>query len=388
MDAGSKKLNVVLSTDCIKYPLTGIGRYAFELAQQLQQREEQIALTFLHGTKLRDSLAIASESAQTVQSLKRKLQKSKTVSEIYRLTFPLMKSVALRKFKEHIFHSPNYYLPPRVPHCVATFHDLSVFHWPQFHPAGRVHLMQKELRNTVRRASMLITDSTYTKNELMTFFGMDESKIVVAPLACNQQFHQRTEEQVKSVLDEYGLKWRGYFLYTGTIEPRKNILTLLRAYDRLSACEKKNFPLVISGYKGWENEELFKLFHKGQSEGWIKYLGFVPGKNLPVLFSAAISFVFPSIYEGFGLPVLEAMTSGTPVICSNATSLPEVVGDAALQHEPEDVEMLTNYIKMMMEDASKRQLMINSGLVQAQQFSWSLCADKTIEAYQQVAKSI
>ena len=294
----------------------------------------------------------------------------------------------MRKIKEHIFHSPNYYLPPRVQHCVATFHDLSVFHWPQFHPAGRVHLMQKELRNTVRRASMLITDSTYTKNELMTFFGMDESKIVVAPLACNQQFHQRTEQQVKSVLDEYGLKWRGYFLYTGTIEPRKNILTLLRAYDRLSVSEKKNFPLVISGYKGWENEELFKLFHKGQSEGWIKYLGFVPGKNLPVLFSAAISFVFPSIYEGFGLPVLEAMTSGTPVICSNATSLPEVVGDAALQHEPEDVEMLTNYLKMMMEDASKRQLMINSGLVQAQQFSWSLCADKTIEAYQQVAKSI
>ena len=388
MDAGSKKLNVVLSTDCIKYPLTGIGRYAFELAQQLQQREEQIALTFLHGTKAQDSLAIASESAQTVQSLKRKLQKSKTISEIYRLTYPLMKSVAMRKFKEHIFNSPNYYLPPRVQHCVATFHDLSVFHWPQFHPAGRVHLMQKELRNTVRRASMLITDSTYTKNELMTFFGMDESKIVVAPLACNQQFHQRTEQQVKSVLDEYGLKWRGYFLYTGTIEPRKNILTLLRAYDRLSVSEKKNFPLVISGYKGWENEELFKLFHKGQSEGWIKYLGFVPGKNLPVLFSAAISFVFPSIYEGFGLPVLEAMTSGTPVICSNATSLPEVVGDAALQHEPEDVEMLTNYLKMMMEDASKRQLMINSGLVQAQQFSWSLCADKTIEAYQQVAKSI
>ncbi|HAU5562563.1 TPA: glycosyltransferase family 1 protein [Serratia fonticola] len=388
MDVGSKKLNVVFSTDCIKYPLTGIGRYAFELAQQLQQREEQIALTFLHGTKVRDSLAIASESAQTVQSIKRKLQKSKTVSEIYRLTFPIMKSFALRNFKDHIFHSPNYYLPPQVKHSIATFHDLSVFHWPQFHPAGRVHLMQKELHNTVKRASMLITDSNYTKEELMTFFGLDERKIAVAPLACNQQFHQRTEEQVKSVLNEYDLRWRGFFLYTGTIEPRKNILTLLRAYDRLSLIEKKNFPLVISGYKGWENEELFKLFHKGESEGWLRYLGFVPGKNLPALFSAANSFVFPSIYEGFGLPVLEAMTSGTPVICSNATSLPEVVGDAALQHEPEDVETLTSYLKMIVEDDSKRQLMINSGLVQAQQFSWSLCADKTIEAYQQVAKSL
>lgn len=388
MDAGNTKLNVIFSTDCIKYPLTGIGRYAFELAKQLQERKDKLTLTYLHGTKVRDSLAVASESAQSVQSFKRKIQKSKTASELYRLTFPVMKSLALRKFKEHIFHSPNYYLPPRVPNCVATFHDLSVFHWPQFHPAGRVHLMQKELRNTVARAKMLITDSHYTKRELVEFFGLEENNVTVAPLAYNEQFHPRSASDAEHVLNEYQLEWRSFFLYTGTIEPRKNIITLLRAYDRLPMIAKRNFPLVISGYKGWENEELFKLFFKGESEGWLKYLGFVPGKHLPILYSAATSFVFPSIYEGFGLPVLEAMASGTPVICSNATSLPEVVGDTALMHDPEDVDRLTSYLQKMIDDGSKKQSMIDAGLVQAKYFSWSACADKTIEAYEQVAKFI
>lgn len=388
MDAGNIKLNVIFSTDCIKYPLTGIGRYAFELAKELQQREDKLTLTYLHGTKVRDSLAVASESTQSVQSLKRKLQKSKTASEIYRLTFPVMKSLALRKFKEHIYHSPNYYLPPKVPHCVATFHDLSVFHWPQFHPAGRVHLMQKELRNTVARAKMLITDSHYTKRELVEFFELEENNVTVAPLAYNEQFHPRSASDVEHVLNEYQLEWRSFFLYTGTIEPRKNIITLLRAYDRLPMIAKKNFPLVISGYKGWENAELFKLFSKGEREGWLKYLGFVPGKHLPILYSAATSFVFPSIYEGFGLPVLEAMASGTPVICSNATSLPEVVGDTALMHDPEDVDRLTTYLQKMIDDGSKKQSMIDAGLIRAKYFSWSACADKTIEAYEQVAKFI
>ncbi|WP_197060484.1 glycosyltransferase family 1 protein [Erwinia sp. 9145] len=387
MDAGSKKINVVFSTDCIKYPLTGIGRYAFELAKQLQRKEE-LMLTYLHGTKVHDSLVVASEPAQSVQSLKRTLQKSKAVSEIYRLTFPAMKTLALRNFKNHIYHSPNYYLPPKVKHCVATFHDLSVFHWPQFHPAGRVHLMQKELRKTVSRAPMLITDSYYTRQELIDFFGIEDKKIVVAPLACNEQFHCRNEIDVQNVLKKYNLKWRSFFLYTGTIEPRKNILTLLQAYDSLASHDKAAFPLVISGYKGWENEKLFKLFDKGEREGWLKYPGFVPEKDLPALFSAATSFVFPSIYEGFGLPVLEAMASGTAVICSNSTSLPEVAGDAALMHDPEDIDALTNYIQMMMGNAYEKQHMIDKGLARARQFSWSLCADKTIEAYQQVAKYI
>lgn len=381
-------LNVILSTDCIKYPLTGIGRYAYELAKELQTRKSVLELTFLHGTTLRKELAIASESSDNVQSLKRTLQKSKLVSEIYRLSFPLAKSFALRDQKAAIFHSPNYYIPPRINNAVATFHDLSVFHWPEFHPRGRVHLMQKELRNTVKRARVLITDSEYTRKELSEFFSLDPHSIIAAPLACNESFKPRSEEQVASVLNELGLSYRQFFLYTGTIEPRKNILTLLRAYDRLDIAQKTAFPLVISGYKGWENNELFKLFARGEREGWLKYLGFTPSGVLPALYSAARAFVFPSIYEGFGLPVLEAMASGTPVICSDATSLPEVVGDAALLHHPQDIERLKQHILMMIEDVGLGQHLSRQGLDRAASFSWKICADHTIKAYEQVARNL
>lgn len=388
MDAGNQKLNVIFSTDCIKYPLTGIGRYAFELAKQLESRNDQLSLTYLHGISIRKKLAVAEESSKAAQSIKQQVKKSKIASEVYRLTVPYAKSLVLRKFKKQIFHSPNYYLPPRIKCSVATIHDLSVFHWPQFHPAGRVMLLQKELINSVKSANALITDSHFTKKEVVDFFGLEKNKVVVAPLACNADFHQRNESEVQLILNKYNLRWKSYFLYTGTIEPRKNILTLLKAYDSLSAIKKKNFPLVISGYNGWDNEELFRLFRKGQNEGWLKYLGFVPGNDLPALYSAANSFVFPSIYEGFGLPVLEAMASGTPVICSNVSSLPEVVGNAALTHDPQDVDNLSYYLRMMIEDIDKRQLMIDSGLARAKQFTWSLCADKTIEAYKQVAESL
>ena len=130
------------------------------------------------------------------------------------------------------------------------------------------------------------------------------------------------------------------------------------------------------------------LFRKGESEGWLKYLGFVPGKELPHLYSAANSFIFPSIYEGFGLPVLEAMASGTPVICSDATSLPEVGGSAPLMHSPYDFDTLTAHLQLMIEDADVKRRMTALGLARAEQFSWSRCADKTIEAYEQVAKFI
>ena len=378
-------LKIILSTDCVKFPLTGIGRYAFELAKQLEN-SQSVDLSYLHGLSITKTLPIASETGNTGQGLKRHLQKSRVVSEIYRVTYPYAKSYVLNKQKDYIFHSPNYYIPPNIGKSVATFHDLSVFHWPEFHPAGRVHLMQKELRKTVARAKVLITDSEYTKNELVEYFDIDLNNVVVAPLASSGYFTPRRESEVQAVLAKYELGYKKFFLYTGTIEPRKNILTLLQAYDRLDRATKAHFPLVISGYKGWENEELFRLFKKGNDEGWLKYLGYTASEDLPLLYAAAKGFLFPSIYEGFGLPVLEAMASGVPVICSNASSLPEVVGDAALMHDPYDVQGYAESINLIIQDSNVEQGMISAGVERAKAFSWKYCAEKTIQAYNQVSK--
>lgn len=180
------------------------------------------------------------------------------------------------------------------------------------------------------------------------------------------------------------LKPNQYCLFTGSIEPRKNIETLLDAYERLPLELRLNIPLVISGFKGWSSEGLHQRFERGQKAGWLRYLGYTKSADLPLLFAGARSFLFPSLYEGFGLPVLEAMASGVPVVCSDSASLPEVVGDCALMCAAMDVETLTQLIQKSIEDEVWREEARIKGLNRAKHFSWQRCAQETILAYQQV----
>ncbi|HDV3496975.1 TPA: glycosyltransferase family 4 protein, partial [Escherichia coli] len=183
---------------------------------------------------------------------------------------------------------------------------------------------------------------------------------------------------------KYNLSFKNYTLFIGSIEPRKNISTLLTAYNRLPLSLRQRVPLVISGFKGWNSDDLHKRFMKGEREGWLRYLGFTPYADLPALYAGATTFIFPSIYEGFGLPVLEAMASGTPVVCSNSSSLPEVVGDVALMCDALDVETLTTLIIKSLEDDPWRLWAGEHGIQRASQFSWERCASETITAYKQV----
>jgi alpha-1,3-rhamnosyl/mannosyltransferase len=245
--------------------------------------------------------------------------------------------------------------------------------------------MQKELRRTIDVADALITDSDYTRQELCNYFGFSLDRIYTVPLAASDEFRPRTEEECSSVLHTYSLKYHGYSLYVGTVEPRKNLESLLAAYANLPNHIRQCFPLVISGYRGWKSEKIHQQINTAVSQGWAIYLGFVPSCHLPFLYSAASLFIFPSHYEGFGLPVLEAMSSGTPVVCSNASSIPEVVGDAALMSDPLDVELLAENIQKALEDVHYRSFAIEGGLVRSSQFTWDLCANRTIDVYQSVA---
>jgi alpha-1,3-rhamnosyl/mannosyltransferase len=177
---------------------------------------------------------------------------------------------------------------------------------------------------------------------------------------------------------------QGYSLYVGTIEPRKNLDVLLDAYALLPQAVRQQWPLILIGYQGWRSEHLHARIAAAASEGWARYLGFVEASELPLFYAGARVFVFPSLYEGFGLPVLEAMASGIPVVCSNASTLPEVAGDAAAMCEPQDVEGLTELINRALQDESWRKLAISKGLLQAAKFSWQRCAKETAAVYQEV----
>ena len=378
-------MKIIISTDSIKYPITGIARYASELISHFSDMPEIESLKYMSGLKVVDSKPeIPNAPMSSSKSIKKFLSNSKLVSDVYRLVVPALKGKALLSYQDYIYHSPNYYLPPGHKKSCATFHDLSVFKYPGYHPRGRVHLMHKELISAAKRATVLITDSHYTKNEISEFFDFPPSKIVVTPLASSGDFFPRKEVDCLSVMERYGLKFGNFTFFAGTIEPRKNIKNLLLAYQNLPKALSTAFPLVISGYKGWESEDIHRLFEDGSKQGWLKYLGYVDQHSLSVLYSSCRGFLFPSRYEGFGLPVLEAMAAGTPVITSNVTSLPEVAGDAALLVDPDDIDLLASHIQSLLLDDLLCHQLVQKGFVQNAKFSWRKCAIETINAYKLV----
>jgi glycosyltransferase involved in cell wall biosynthesis len=378
-------LRVVLSIDPVKFPLTGIGRYTFELARGLQA-EHLNDLQFLRGIHLQSTLPLPDDSRPMgmTPAWKRLLQKNRLTVGAYRVLSPRLKGFALKGLEDHVFHGPNFYLPPFAGRSVATVHDLSPYLWSQSHPPERVRYMQAEIELSLKRASALITDTEFTRQEVAKFFSWPLEKIFAVPLASAPEFMPQSFEVLRPALASLGLVPDGYTLFTGTVEPRKNINFLLDAYARLPVNVRTKWPLVIAGYRGWSNDALHERIRAAENEGWLRYLGFVPHDVLPSLMAGASLFVYPSLYEGFGLPVLEAMACGIPVVCSNASTLPEVTGLAAALHDPSDVDGLVDLIRAGLEDEGWRKSARAAGLVQAAKFSWKRCTQQTLGVYQTV----
>ncbi len=375
-------MKVILSIDSVRFPLTGIGRYTFELAKHLNNAPDVEQLRFFAGNRFVNTLPNVSPSVS--HDIRRILLKSRLAVGLFRTTSQMLRQRALRGYNDFVFHGPNFYLPPFDGPRVSTFHDLSMFTWANCHPPERVRYMQAEIELSLKRADMLVTDSEFTRHEVANYFGWPLEKIRSIPLASSPDFRPRSLNETSETLRKYGMSYDGYTLYAGTIEPRKNLQALFDAYLLLPHKTRAQWPLVIAGYRGWNSDELHNHMEVAQHEGWLKYLGYVPSDDLPLLFSSARLFVFPSLYEGFGLPVLEAMASGVPVVCSNASSLPEVSGGAAAMCDPDDVETMATLINTGLEDEYWRAEAKAKGLLRAVDFSWNRCADETAEVYRDV----
>jgi alpha-1,3-rhamnosyl/mannosyltransferase len=210
--------------------------------------------------------------------------------------------------------------------------------------------------------------------------------VTAVPLGVGAEFRPHTAAELRPLMTKLKLDVAGYSLCVATIEPRKNVDRLLSAYEALPPALRRRFPLVLAGAAGWRSAETHARIVRAQSEDWLRYLGFVSQDELPRLYAGARLFVYPSLYEGFGLPVLEAMASGTPVITSNVSSLPEVVGGAARLVEPQDVDSIRAALEDVLQDDDWRGAASAAGLVRAASFTWSECVDRTVSVYKKVMR--
>lgn len=264
------------------------------------------------------------------------------------------------------------------PHIV-TVYDLSFVHFPAALSAARRLYLRLLTPLSCRRARRIIAISTSTKNDLVRTYGISPDKIDVALGGYDaSRFVPLPHEQVEAFRRDQNLPDR-FWLFVGTLEPRKNLVTLIHAYAALPKADR--LPLIIGGGKGWLYDDIFAAIDAHGLHDEIRLAGFLPAETLPLWYNSAETFVYPSIYEGFGLPVVEAMACGTPVITSTASSLPEAAGSAALLVNPDDTSALTESLRRAAQDAAWRLSARDAGLAQAALFSWRTTAERTIESY-------
>lgn len=378
-------MKVILSTDSVKYPLTGIGRYTYELIQEFKSQNYFEDLKFLNGYKILDEFTYDSTSVPSGSGSKLvSFLKNTPLVDIYRIASPFVKSRALHEYEDYLFHGTNFHVPKFRGMSVSTFHDLSPFTMAHCIEPSRAKYLRKQLLKTIENSDHFITDTEYTRLEFINFFNIPESKVHAVHLACSDSFKPLSFELTKMTLSKFGLEYKKYVLCVSTIEPRKNINNLILAYSMLSSEIKSKHPLILVGHKGWCSEDSHKLIEKYKHEGWLKYLDYVTSDELPLVYASAKMFIFPSIYEGFGLPILEAMRSGVPVISSSASCLPEVVGDAALFFEPNDIDGLSKVIANSITDDILLEELREQGIIRANEFSWSKCATETQSVYNKI----
>lgn len=286
-----------------------------------------------------------------------------------------------------VCHFTNYHAPllARGP-MVVTFHDLSLLLAPTGHPPRRVATMRPLLRRVARRADAVITPSDSVRTDVIRLLGLDPARVNAIPEAAAPMFRPVTDQaELERVAAAYGVE-AGFLLFVGTVEPRKNLLRLADAYSRMrhDGCTR---PLLLVGQLGWSFDALLARIEEPDLRGVVRMLGYVPDSDLPALYSLCGAFVYPSLMEGFGLPIVEAMACGAPTVTSDRGAMREVAGDAALLVDPTDVLALASALSCAMTDEPTRARLRAAGPARAASFTWEAAAHRTAAVYRSVVEA-
>ncbi|MEK6337079.1 MAG: glycosyltransferase family 1 protein [Acidobacteriota bacterium] len=359
-------------------PRTGVGHYTFELAKTLALIAPSADFTLISpkppgSNRVGESKLDAPANLHNIY-----LSPSLLNLRWWSLSLPIY----LTRRPLDLFHGTNYDIPLWIKRpSVVTIHDLSLLLHPDTHEQRLVSRGRRRLPLMARSATMIITPSQSVKREACEYLEIESSKIAVTPLAPRSIFEPIEREKTLETRRRLGIK-DDFVLFVGTIEPRKNLLTLARAFDDILRTTSLRPQLVIAGMEGWLTNDFFAFIKRTGLEEHICFTGYLHDEDLRALYSSCSVFAYPSLYEGFGLPTLEAMACGAPVICSRIPAIVETVGETACLIDPADRSELAGAIVCLLEDEQARKQLSMSGLERVKAFSWERTARATLEVYE------
>jgi alpha-1,3-rhamnosyl/mannosyltransferase len=360
----------VLARGRRKNAVDGIGSYTYELLKVLSEKNEVNLQFYSFNEQFKNTAVLPKFDTQAA------------ISTFTRLPFYGSKLI---NNEIDIFHSTDHLIPKlKNTPVVATIYDAIPLSNPEYIRNGCFSRVKTSAwKNSAKWAQHVITISEYSKQNIQKYFGIDENDITVTPLGVDQRWFNAEKNLDTGINSKYKLNEK-YFVFIGTIQPRKNLERVIHAYLSLPAGVRSEVSLVVVGRNGWGCEKVVDALSSGKYGGGIQWLKYVPDQDIVHLLKNSIALVFPSLAEGFGLPVLEAFAAQVPVITSNTTSLPEVAGDAALMVHPLSVEEISNAMYRILDDEQLSSMLKAKGLKRARQFTWASTAEMTLDVYKKM----
>ncbi|MCX7918626.1 MAG: glycosyltransferase family 4 protein [bacterium] len=370
-------MNVAIDARALIPQPTGIGVYLKHLLDEYAQMTEE------HTYYLLSSRNICYTAPANLARFNRIEQYGLPGNIWLQLQVPKL----LKRLGIDIFHSPFGVIPFRCPCAsVITVHDLTFHFYPKLTDIKNRLLLPRLIPKSLNRATAIIVDSKAIKNELVELYKIRENQIEVIHLAPSSFSRLIPKETARKYLAErYGIQSR-FILFVGTLEPRKNIEVLLKTYHQLPTELREKYQLVLVGKKGWQYQSIFKLIDELNLQNQIIFMNYVSEEDLPFFYNAAAVFVYPSLYEGFGLPLVDALACGTPIITSKISSMPEVVSYAGILIDPKNESELIKALSRLLTDQELANHLSEKALSRAHHFSWQDTARKTFEVYRNAVR--